>query len=68
MHVQRLPPLYARSGIVEYWIGNLRDRIIEGFRDPGVDGYGTTAKYGPADTVVLAATPEIVVPLARTFG
>lgn len=60
-------PLYARSGIVEYWIVNLRDRIIEGFRDPGADGYRTTAKHGPGDSVALAAMPEIVVPLARAF-
>ena len=65
-HAVKLP-LYARSGIVEYWIVNLRDRIIEGFRDPGPGGYGTTVKYGAGDSVALAAMPEIVVPLARAF-
>lgn len=60
-------PLYARAGIVEYWIVNLRDRLVEGFRDPGPDGYATMPTYRPGDSVALAVMPEIVVALVRAF-
>jgi Uma2 family endonuclease len=29
--------LYARAGLPEYWIINLRDRCLEVFRSPGAD-------------------------------
>jgi Uma2 family endonuclease len=35
--------LYARAGIVDYWIVNLVDRVLEVYRDPGAD---VTAPYG----------------------
>jgi hypothetical protein len=35
--------LYARAGIIDYWIGNLVDRGLEVYRDPGAD---ITAPYG----------------------
>lgn len=35
--------LYARSGIAEYWVVNLRDRHLEVYCDPGAD---ITAEYG----------------------
>lgn len=35
--------LYARAGIVHYWVINLIDRVVEVYRDPGAD---LTAPYG----------------------
>src|SRR5919109_2157297 len=35
--------LYARAGIVDYWIVNLEDRVVEVYRDPGPD---LTAPFG----------------------
>jgi Uma2 family endonuclease len=35
--------LYARAGIVDYWIVNLIDRVVEVYREPGPD---LTAPYG----------------------
>ena len=35
--------LYARAGIVDYWIVNLIDRVVEVYREPGPD---LTAHYG----------------------
>ena len=35
--------LYARAGIVDYWIVNLVDRVLEVYRDPDAD---VTAPYG----------------------
>jgi Uma2 family endonuclease len=35
--------LYARAGIIDYWIVNLVDRVLEVYRDPDAD---MTAPYG----------------------
>lgn len=47
--------LYARAGIPEYWIVNLRARIVEVYRDPRSDEYGTREDFSPGSSVVLAA-------------
>ena len=54
--------LYARAGIEDYWIVNIRDRVLEIYRDPGLD---TSAPYGWRyySTQSLAPT-AVAVPLA----
>jgi Uma2 family endonuclease len=61
-------PLYARAGIGEVWIVDLRRRVVEVHRGPVGDGYTDVATYGAADTVMLALAPEIGVALGRVFG
>jgi Uma2 family endonuclease len=46
--------LYARAGIVDYWIVNLVDRVVEVYRDPGAD---ITAPYGWRYMSVERVTP-----------
>jgi Uma2 family endonuclease len=54
--------LYARAGIVDYWIVNLIDRVLEVYRDPGAD---VTAPYGWRYlSVERLAPPSMVTPLA----
>jgi Uma2 family endonuclease len=48
-------PLYARAGILTYWIVNLQDRQVEVYTDPSgptpTPGYGQRQDYGPGDDV-----------------
>ena len=54
--------LYARARVPEYWIVNLVDRVLEVYRDPGLDA---GAPYGWAYRVVLTLrADEHVTPLA----
>jgi Uma2 family endonuclease len=63
--------LYARAGIVDYWIVNLIDRVLEVYRDPGAD---VTAPYGwrylsverlaPPSTATPLAVPTAPIPVA----
>ena len=46
--------LYARAGIVDYWIVNLVDRVLEVYWDPGAD---VTAPYGWRYLAVERFTP-----------
>jgi Uma2 family endonuclease len=53
--------LYARAGVVDYWIVNLVDRVVEVHRDP----QPASARYGWRYTSIRAARPgETVTPLA----
>jgi Uma2 family endonuclease len=61
-------PLYARAGIAEVWIVDLRRRVVEVHRDPGPEGYATVSTHGPADTVFPALAPDIGVPLRDVLG
>ncbi len=61
-------PLYARAGIPEVWIVDLRRRVVEVHRAPTADGYEVAETHGPEDTVTLAQAPEIAVALRHIFG
>src|SRR5438876_3640550 len=63
--------LYARAGIVDYWVVNLVDRVLEVYRDPGAD---VTAPYGrrylsverftPPSSVAPIGVPATPIPVA----
>ena len=60
-------PLYARFGVPEYWLVNLKTRVLDAYRL--ADGsYGEPGRHGPGERLPLAAAPEIAVPLDRLFG
>jgi Uma2 family endonuclease len=50
-------PLYAQSGIVEYWIVNLPDRIVEVHREPAGAGYAQPRRAGPGETLDTLMLP-----------
>ena len=61
---ERKGSLYARTGIDDYWIVNLVDRVLEVYRDPepdasAVDGW----RYR---SVTVLTPPAVLVPLAFT--
>ncbi len=43
--------LYARHGVPEYWIVNLRDRTLEVRRQPTPDGYAETRVLGEGESI-----------------
>jgi len=60
----RKATLYAEAEIVEYWIVNLTDRVLEIHRDPAGDAYRTKTTLGPDDTVSPLARPEASISVA----
>jgi Uma2 family endonuclease len=56
---RRKGPLYARCGVMEYWIVNVNARRLEVFRDPVGGEYAHTAVLEPGTPVRLAAFPDI---------
>jgi len=61
-------PLYARAGIAEVWIVDLRRRVVDVHRTPAGDEYTTSDTHGADDTVTLNLAPEISVALRRVFA
>ena len=60
-------PAYAAAGIPQAVIVNLRDDVIEDYRDPTPDGYGlpTVRRRGETVTFVLAHGATLVVDVAE---
>jgi Uma2 family endonuclease len=55
-------PLYAESGIGEFWIANLRDDCLEVYRGPRPDGtYQETRVLERGESTDIAALPGMVV-------
>lgn len=61
-------PLYARCGIPEYWIINLKARTLEAHRHPTAEGYAEKKTHGPGIQLPLVEDPEITIPLDQVFG
>jgi Uma2 family endonuclease len=62
-------PLYAESGIVEYWIVNLIDRCLEVHRQPRPDGtYADVRTLRTGETIDVAALPGVTVAVADVVG
>jgi len=54
--------LYARAGVLEFWIVNLVQGVVEVYREPVAS---ETAEYGATyASVVIARTPDTITPLA----
>lgn len=52
-------PLYARHGLREVWIVNIRSNRVEIYRRPGPEGYAEKLEVGPGDTLSPEALPEL---------
>jgi Uma2 family endonuclease len=57
-------PLYARAGIPETWILNVRDGVLEVYREPGPEGYARTYTLRPDRQVACEAFPDVVLRVA----
>ncbi len=57
--------LYAKAGIIQYCILNLRDRTIEDYRHPGRRGYRSKEIYTEKQRFNLVAFPGIKVRVAE---
>jgi Uma2 family endonuclease len=54
-------PLYAASGVEEYWIVDLSGRAVEVHRQPQGGRYATTTRVPAGETLSPAAFPDVVV-------
>jgi Uma2 family endonuclease len=62
---ERKARVYARNGIADYWILNLRDGVLELHRAPQGDGYRRIDTLGPGQQISPLAAPACVVGVAE---
>ena len=60
--------LYARHGIVELWIVNVRNGEIEGCRGPGKAGYASVVTMGRDAVLEIEALPGPTIPARDVVG
>ena len=58
-------PLYAENGIVEYWIVNLIDRVVEVHRQSGDGRYADVRRLGQGKTLDIGLLPGVTLPVAE---
>jgi Uma2 family endonuclease len=61
-------PLYARNGVPELWIVNVRSETIEVFRDPSESGYTFTQIARRGDTIIPQALPSLSFSVDEILG
>lgn len=59
--------LYARHGIREVWIVNLRDQRLDVFRGPAPEGYRIRFEHGIRDLAFALERPDCPVDVATLF-
>ena len=58
-------PMYSAAGVPELWIMNLREDVIDSHSDPSPQGYRTTRRYEPGDTIAPLAFPDVEIEVTR---
>lgn len=56
-------PLYAASGVPEYWLIDLEANVVEVYRDPDSNGYRTVDRVGVGATLHPLAFPDAAIPV-----
>jgi Uma2 family endonuclease len=56
--------IYARTGIREFWIVNLRDNVLETFRAPQGEAYAQTRIFPVGETAHPEAFTDVAVAVA----
>lgn len=61
-------PLYARNGMPELWLIDLKRGHVVAFRDPTETGYATTQVFRRGEAISPVAFPDLVLPVAELLG
>lgn len=56
--------VYAAAGVVEYWIVNLMDDVVEAHADPAGGRYRTLTTHGPDATLAPREFPDLSIGIA----
>ena len=61
-------PLYARSGIPEFWLVDVDQDRVGVYRDPTSAGYATTCVLRRGDVINPSAFPDLEIAVAEILG
>jgi Uma2 family endonuclease len=60
-------PLYARHGVPEYWVIDLKGRQVRFFRSPDSGQYADVSSTGTPGVVAPVALPEVKIDLTQVL-
>jgi len=60
--------MYARAGIPDYWIVDLRSDCIEVYREPSPRGYRSVTLLGRGDRIAPLFAPELLIDVSAILG
>jgi Uma2 family endonuclease len=63
--VEKKLPLYGRAGVAEVWIVNLADGVIEIYREPIFNGYGSKTILQAGEQARPLAFPDTAADVAE---
>ncbi len=61
-------PLYARAGVPEAWLVDLRNGVIEVHTEPAREGYKAARKFSRTETVASVTVPQVSIDVGRVLG
>ncbi len=61
-------PRYGRAEIPEVWIVNLEERVVEVYREPHYEGYGSKTVLAPGGQASPQAFPDVMVNVSELLG
>lgn len=60
--------LYARAGVAEVWLANVNTRRLEGYRQPGPNGYGESRVFQLDESLSIQSFPDVVFTVRELLG
>lgn len=61
-------PLYARAGVREVWLVDLKQSVIQVFRQPSPTGYLSVTRVAKGERLAPEAFPDITLSSGEVFG
>jgi len=61
-------PVYAKHGVMEVWIVDLKGQAVEIHRQPSPDGYAIVERRGRGQTISSEALPDLVIAVDDIIG
>jgi Uma2 family endonuclease len=61
-------PLYARMGVPEVWVADLRENVIRVFRNPEAGQFQTILTFKPDDPLSVLAFPDVIFKASDLIG
>jgi Uma2 family endonuclease len=61
-------PLYAQANIIEVWLVDINEQIVEVYQQPTATGYQHIQKFSSGQTLSIQTFPDVNISITEIFG
>ena len=61
-------PLYTEANIIEVWLVDINEEIVEVYRQPATDGYQNIQKLARGQTLSIQVFSDVTIAVDEIFG